>query len=64
MRVDYDVISSKVSDFRIGDSTFEIGGKNKGQQQIRDIEHGYIVKDDIEFGYGNIIPLFMFGMTY
>ena len=34
MRVKQDIISSKISDFQIGERTFEIGGKNKGQQQI------------------------------
>ncbi|MDE5797035.1 MAG: ATP-binding protein, partial [Muribaculaceae bacterium] len=63
-RVDYDVTASKISDFRIGDYTFEIGGKNKGQKQIKDAQQGYIVKDDIEYCYGNIIPLFLFGLTY
>lgn len=64
MRVKQDVISSKVSDFQIGKRTFEIGGKNKGQQQIAGIEEGYIVKDDIETGYANVIPLWNFGMNY
>lgn len=64
MRVDNDVISSKISDFRIGEATFEIGGKNKTQKQIRQAEDGYVVKDDIEYRHGNIIPLFLFGLTY
>ena len=34
--------------------------------EIRDLikEKGYIVKDDIESGYANIIPLWHFGMNY
>lgn len=64
MRVKQDIISSKISDFQIGERTFEIGGKNKGQQQITGAKEGYIVKDDIETGYGNIIPLWNFGMNY
>ena len=40
-----------VADFVIDDKTFEVGGKNKGQKQIKDIENGYIVKDDIEQGF-------------
>lgn len=64
MRVDHDVMSSRISDFRIGDLTFEIGGKNKGQRQIKDAEKGFIVKDDIEYTHGNIIPLYLFGLTY
>ncbi len=31
---------------------------------MQNIENGYVVKDDIETGYGNIIPLWMFGMLY
>lgn len=50
--------------FQIGERTFEIGGKNKGQKQIEGLPKGYIVKDDIESGYANIIPLWHFGMNY
>lgn len=64
MRVRQDVITSKIFDFQIGDRTFEIGGKNKGQKQIADAREGYVVKDDIETGYGNVIPLWNFGMNY
>lgn len=64
MRVRQDVITSKIFDFQIGDRTFEIGGKNKGQKQITDAREGYVVKDDIETGYGNVIPLWNFGMNY
>lgn len=64
MRVKHDIISSRISDFQIKERTFEIGGKNKGQQQIAGAENGYIVKDDIETGFGNIIPLWYFGMNY
>lgn len=64
LRVSYDIISSRISDFRIGDVTFEIGGKNKSQRQIRNINNAYIVKDDIEIKYNNIIPLYLFGLTY
>ncbi len=59
------VIVSPISDFLIdGKYTFEVGGKKKKQRQLQDIENGYVVKDDIETGYGNIIPLWMFGMLY
>lgn len=64
MRVKQEVIASKVSDFRIGEMIFEIGGKNKGQQQISGALEGYVVKDNIESGYGNVIPLWNFGMNY
>lgn len=64
MSVMNDVISSKVSDFTIGDDTFEVGGKGKGQRQIESVESGYVVKDDIESGYGNVVPLWAFGFNY
>ena len=40
------------------------GGKSKGKKQIAAIPNSYIVKDDIEFAYGNIIPLWAFGLNY
>ena len=59
------VTVSPISDFLIdGKYTFEVGGKKKKQRQLHDIENGYVIKDDIETGYGNIIPLWMFGMLY
>ncbi|MDD3989839.1 MAG: AAA family ATPase [Bacteroidales bacterium] len=64
MRVKHDIASSKVGDFQIGEFTFEVGGKNKGQNQIRDTKGGFIVRDNIEYGSANIIPLWHFGLTY
>ncbi len=64
MRVKHDIKNSSISDFSIGKYTFEIGGKSKGQKQIADIDNAYIVKDDIEYGHGNIIPLWAFGLNY
>ena len=64
MRVTTDVISSRISDFEIDGRTFEVGGKNKGKRQISDVKEGYVVRDDIEFGADNIIPLWAFGLTY
>ena len=64
MRVNYDVRSSKDSDFCINDLTFELGGRNKQSKQISNIENAYIVKDEIEYGYQNTIPLWAFGLTY
>ena len=64
MRVRNEVISSKNADFVIKDFTFEVGGKNKQQKQIEKDGKSYIVKDDIEFGYMNILPLWAFGLNY
>lgn len=59
-----DVMASKVADFKIGDYTFEVGGKNKTQRQIAGIDNAYIVKDDTEYAFRNEIPLWMFGFLY
>ena len=44
--------------------TVEVGGKNKSFKQIKDIENAYVVADDIEVGFGNKIPLWLFGFLY
>lgn len=59
-----DVMASKVADFKIGDYTFEVGGKNKTQHQIAGIDNAYIVKDDTEYAFRNEVPLWMFGFLY
>ena len=64
MRVNNNVISSKTADFKINDFTFEVGGKNKKQKQIEKNNKSFIVKDDIEYGYLNVIPLWAFGLNY
>jgi len=51
-------------DFTIQDYTFEMGGKNKQQNQIVKDGKSFILKDDIEFGYQNVIPLWAFGCNY
>ena len=55
---------SAISDFEIDGRTFEIGGKNKTRQQIKQAADGYVVKDDIEYAFRNMIPLWMFGFIY
>ena len=64
MRLNNGIISSEKADFVIGDYTFEVGGKNKQQAQIDKNGKSFVVKDDIEFGYQNVIPLWAFGFNY
>lgn len=64
MRVSNDVISSRISDFRIGDITFEVGGAKKGKKQLAGAETGIVVRDDIEYGYHEFVPLWQFGLNY
>lgn len=64
MRVKNEVISSQKADFIIDNYTFEVGEKNKQQTQIKQDGKSFVVKDDIEFGYLNMIPLWAFGLNY
>ena len=43
---------------------FEIGGKSKSGKQIKEANNAYIAADDIEYGFGAKIPLWLFGMLY
>jgi hypothetical protein len=64
LRVKNEVISSSKADFIIDNYTFEVGGKNKQQNQIEKDGQSFVVKDDIEYGYLNVIPLWAFGLNY
>ena len=55
------VFYSKTGDVACEGNIFEIGGKSKGDRQIRKTSHAYLVKDDILFGARNTIPLYLFG---
>jgi len=63
--VDFDISIPKKGDFLVDEKyLFEIGGKNKSFKQIKDIEHSFVVADDIEVGFGSKIPLWLFGFLY
>ena len=64
MRINNNLVAAKITDFRIDKYIFEIGGHKKGQKQLDNDPNGYVVRDDIEYGYGNIIPLWQFGLNY
>lgn len=61
----HDISLSSKADFFVDNKfTFEVGGKDKSSRQIDGILNAYIVKDDIEIGVDNKIPLWLFGMLY
>lgn len=65
LSVNHRVSYPKKADFFVDNKyTFEIGGKNKSKKQIEGIDNSFVVKDDIEYGHGNIIPLWLFGFLY
>jgi len=65
MLFEHDLTIPKKGDFLVDEKqTFEIGGKNKSFNQIKDMPDSYIAADDIEIGFGNKIPLWLFGFLY
>lgn len=65
LRVNHSLSYPTQGDIMIDDTmTFEIGGKKKSFGQIKDMERSYIAADEIETGFGNKIPLWLFGFLY
>jgi hypothetical protein len=52
-------------DFLVNEKyVFEIGGKNKIIKQLGDLPNAFVAADDIEYGFKNKIPLWLFGFLY
>lgn len=65
VRVKNNVSFSNMVDFNVsGKYNIEIGGKNKTKKQIAGLDNAFTVLDNIETGYNNQIPLWLFGLTY
>ena len=63
------VNASQKGDFFVNDQfVFEVGGKDKGYKQIKQLDNGFIAADNIEIGHNNgkyhKIPLWLFGFLY
>ncbi len=60
-----EVLLSNTGDFFVDRKyTFEVGGKSKTYDQIKDVENAYLAVDGIETGHHSRVPLWMFGMLY
>ena len=65
LQVISEVTSANKADFTINDKyVFEVGGRNKGHEQIIGLKNAYLALDNLEYGFGNKIPLWLFGMLY
>ena len=59
----HEVTFSGKGDFLVDSQyTFEVGGKNKKFDQIKDVPNSYLAIDDIDSGFNKKIPLWMFGL--
>ena len=62
---DYSIGYPKNGDLMIENRyLIEVGGRNKKFKQIADIPDSFLAVDSIETGYGNKIPLWLFGFLY
>ena len=65
IQVRNDVKCPLKGDFLVNDKyLFEIGGRKKSFEQIADVPDSFLAVDDTEVGFGNRIPLWLFGFTY
>ena len=65
LQVNHNLTYPAKGDFMVDDKyLFEVGGKSKDYKQIAGVENSFIVADDIEYGFGNKIPLWLFGFLY
>ena len=61
----HNLLYTEKGDFLVDEKyTFEIGGKGKTKHQIEGIENAFIAADEIEFGFNQKIPLWLFGFLY
>lgn len=65
LSVDHRISLPTKGDFRIDEKyIFEVGGKHKTKKQILNQTNAYLVKDHLEIGVINNIPLWLFGFLY
>jgi len=65
LRVNHQLSYPTKGDFLVDEKfTFEVGGKNKDFKQIANLSNSFVASDDIEVGFGNKIPLWLFGFLY
>lgn len=61
----HDITLAEKGDFMVDNKyVFEIGGKNKSRNQIKRIKNYFVLRDDVETGVLNKIPLWVFGLMY
>jgi hypothetical protein len=54
----------KSGDFLVDDIVIKVGSKNKDASQVNHLENYLIAADEIEYGFGKKVPLWVFGMMY
>ena len=58
-------VSSPVEgDFLTDGLTIEVGSKGKNRNQVKHLDNYLITSDDLETGWGNKAPVWLFGFLY
>jgi hypothetical protein len=61
----HSVTSGERADFLVDEKfTVEVGGKNKGHEQIAGKQNACLALDDLPVGSKQRVPLWMFGFLY
>ncbi len=61
----HEIVCADRGDFTVdGRIRVEVGGRKKRFTQIKDLPDSFIAADDLEAGFGNRIPLWLFGFLY
>jgi predicted AAA+ superfamily ATPase len=61
----HSITFSPQGDFKVdGEYTFEVGGENKSNKQLKGLPKAYTAIDDLNIGSQNRIPLWLFGFLY
>ncbi|MGB5942486.1 MAG: AAA family ATPase [Leeuwenhoekiella sp.] len=65
MKLHHQINLPEKGDFLIDEIyTFEVGGNSKTAKQLAGVTDAYVVRDNLEVGGMNIIPLWLFGFLY
>lgn len=65
LQAKYEIAYPSHHDFLVdGQYLFEIGGKNKKMVREDEQQNAWVAKDNIEYGYKNQVPLWLFGFLY
>ncbi|NOY68250.1 MAG: hypothetical protein GXP53_01975 [Deltaproteobacteria bacterium] len=63
--MDTGIMLSKAGDFIVNNKyVFEVGGKGKSSARLKGMDNAFVVSDGIDSGFGNKIPLWLFGFLY
>lgn len=65
LRYQHAVFSHEQADFELENQlVLEVGGKNKGTEQITGLPNAYLLADNLDYAVGRKIPIWLIGLLY